>query len=161
MKKYIYLSVAAVLIIAAVAVWALCRGEKEKYKGMPVSETPLQEFTCLSEDSTYLLFVFMPSCKYCQNSVTNLNDYEKIGVADRVIGLTLKDSVGEQSFIRNYKPVFRVIGCDALKLLEFNNRFPTSYYIENNVIVKIFRGELPEGRKFFKKSKSKTNLKQC
>jgi hypothetical protein len=82
-------------------------------------------------------------------------------VADGVIGLTLNDSVGIRHFIEDYKPAFRIVGCDALKLLEFNNRFPTSYYIENNVIVKIFRGELPEGKKFFRKSKSKTNEKQC
>jgi hypothetical protein len=158
-RKYIYLAVTAALIITAVAVWALCSGEKEQYEGMRVEETPLGELVDLPEDSTCLVFMFVPSCRYCQNSVANLNEYEKTGVADRVIGLTLKDSIGEKYFIRNYRPAFPIVGCDVQKLLAFNNRFPASYYIENSVIVKVFRGELPEGKKFFKKSKMK--VKQC
>jgi hypothetical protein len=158
-RKYIYLLLTAALLITAVAVWALCSGEKEQYEGMRVEETPLKDFVGLPEDSSCLVFVFIPSCKYCQSSVANLNEYEAAGVVDRVIGLTVKDSIGEKHFIQNYAPAFPVVGCDALKLLEFNNRFPTSYYIENSIIIKVFRGELPEGKKFFKKSKTK--IKQC
>ncbi|MDR0737964.1 MAG: hypothetical protein LBF39_02705 [Prevotellaceae bacterium] len=158
-RKYVFLSVIAALIITAVAVWTLCNDEKEKYEGMRVQETPLKEFIDLPEDSSCLVFMFVPSCKYCQNSVANLNEYEKTGVVDKVVGLTLKDSIGEKYFIRHYQPAFPIIGCDIQKLLAFNNRFPTSYYIENSVIVKVFRGELPEGKKFFKKSKKK--IKQC
>jgi hypothetical protein len=126
---------------------------------MRVEETPLVEFVDFPKDSSCLVFMFVPSCKYCQNSVANLNEYEKTGVVDRVVGLTLKDSIGEKYFIQNYQPAFPVVGCDVQKLLAFNSRFPTSYYVENNVIVKVFRGELPEGKKFFKKSKKK--IKQC
>jgi hypothetical protein len=158
-KKYIYLCAVAVVITTALAIWMLCSGEKEKYEGLPVQETALREFVDLSEDSTYLVFVFIPSCKYCQNSVANLNEYETKGVVDRVIGLTVRDSIAETYFAETYKPCFQIISCDIFKLLEFNNRFPTSYYIENNVILKVFRGELPDGKKFFKKAKSKTN--QC
>jgi hypothetical protein len=158
-RKHIYLSLTAALIVTAVAVWAPYRGEKEPYEGMRVQETPLKEWVDLPEDSSCLVFVFIPSCKYCQYSVANFNEYEKTGVADKVIGLTVKDSVGEKYFIQQYKPAFPIIMCDIQKLLAFNNRFPTSYYIENNVIVKVFRGELPKGKKFFKKSKNK--IKQC
>jgi hypothetical protein len=151
--KLVCLSVVPVLIVILAVIGVFHVREKEEYEGVKVQETPLGEFVDLSEDSTYLVFAFIPSCEYCRNSIANLNEYEKKGVVDKVIGLTLNNSTNQEYLPENYRPDFRVIGCDIPKLLEFNNRFPTSFYVKNNVILKVFRGELPNEKKFFKKIK--------
>jgi hypothetical protein len=131
------------------------------YQGELVGNTPLEKFVALSEDSTYLIFTFIYTCHYCQNSVANLNEYEKTGVVDKVIGLTIKDSIGTKFFIENYSPDFSVVECNTVEFLQFNSRFPTSFYIKDNIIKKVFRGELPVSNKFFKEIKRTANTKNA
>ena len=119
-------------------------GKKDtKYQGKILQDTPLNEFVTLSNDSTYLIFVFSYSCSHCLNSIENLKQYEKSGVVDKVIGLAWGDSVNEDNLNENFNPNFLITTYDPMSLFKITNRFPTAYYIRNNKIEWVIHGELP------------------
>ncbi|MDR0812183.1 MAG: hypothetical protein LBN23_07965 [Paludibacter sp.] len=152
-KKYIF----AILLLCIAIPFLSCK--KEKYEGELYTETPLNAFVQLSDDSVYLVFLFVYSCPHCQNSVENLNEYEQSGVVDKVIGLTIQDSVAARYFTDNFYPDFTIIQCDIEEFFAFNNRFPTSLLIKKGKIEKVLRGELPTATDFYRKNKRK--IEQC
>ena len=115
-------------------------------KNIEVKNTMLGEFLTLSNDSTYLVFAFVYSCPHCLNSIENLKQYERLGVADRVIGLSfLPDSAVIKKFDDLFNPNFEIVHLSPQELFQITNRFPVSYYIRNGIIKKEIRGVLPSG----------------
>lgn len=101
----------------------------------------LNEFIQTSSDSTYFVFAFSYTCPHCLNSIANLNQYEKNGVADKVIGLAIRNDAYDK-FKEYSTPEFTIIDCSN-ELLKLTSEFPTGYYIKNNYIQAIVKGELP------------------
>ena len=111
-----------------------------------VKNTALGEFLTPSKDSTYLVFVFSYSCPHCYNSIENLKQYERLGVADRVLALTFTaDSTTVEKFNGIFNPDFEVKTYPPTQLFRLTNQFPVSYYVKNNVIKMEIRGVLPCG----------------
>ncbi|MDR1883465.1 MAG: DoxX family protein [Prevotella sp.] len=117
--------------------------QRNQYVGKSVHNSVLKEFASTSKDSTYLLFAFMYSCSHCLNSIENLKQYEPSGVVDKVIAVTLKDSIGERFFETNFKPNFTIRHYDPQTLLRLTRSFPTAYYIKNDTVRMEISGELP------------------
>jgi len=119
---------------------------KGKNAGMDIENSALGEFLTLSKDSTYFVFVFSYSCPHCYNSVENLKQYERLGVADRVLALSYAtDSATRARFDDIFKPNFQIKSYRAEQLFRLTNQFPTSYYVENNTVKLEVRGLLPSG----------------
>jgi hypothetical protein len=119
--------------------------QKSQYTGTPVQNSALRDLVSTSKDSTYLVFAFMYSCPHCLNSIENLKQYESLGVVDKVIAVTLKDSIKERLFINTFNPDFTIQTYEPQTLLRLTNNFPTSYYIRNDTVKLEIRGELPCG----------------
>jgi uncharacterized membrane protein YphA (DoxX/SURF4 family) len=114
-----------------------------EHQGKTIQETPLNGFVALSNDSTYLVFVFSYTCSHCLNSIENLKQYEKSGAVDKVIGLAWGDSIGEKNLRDHFHPDFSITNCNPMTLFKITNRFPTAYYIRNNAVELVIHGELP------------------
>ncbi|MDR1341320.1 MAG: hypothetical protein LBK58_14900 [Prevotellaceae bacterium] len=123
---------------------------KSQYTGKSVQNSALGDFVSTSKDSTYLVFAFIYSCPHCLNSIENLKQYEASGTVDKVIALSLKDSVGEKFFINTFQPGFTVQTYDPQTLLQLTNSFPTAYYIKNDTVKLEIHGELPCGYVFLR-----------
>jgi hypothetical protein len=119
--------------------------DDSQYQGKTIQETPLNEFVSLSNDSTYLIFVFSYTCSHCLNSIENLKQYETSGTVDKVYGLAWGDSIGEKNLIENFHPGFSITSYHPMTLFKITNRFPTAYYVKNNVVELVIHGELPCG----------------
>ena len=127
-------------------------GDISKYFGkwkntdISVCNSVLGDFLNFSEDSTYFLFVFSYSCPHCYSSIENLKQYERLGVADRVLGITYTaDSSTMGKFMEIFNPDFQIKNYQPEQLFRLTNRFPVSYYIKKNVIRMEIRGILPCG----------------
>jgi len=115
----------------------------QKYIAKPIKNSVLNEFVKTSKDSIYLVFAFTYTCPHCLNSIANLKEYENKGVVDRIIGLTLNDSVAQKKFIENFNPNFEIKTFSAEKFFSITKSFPKSFYIRNDSIIAEFSGELP------------------
>ena len=117
-----------------------------KSVNVDVDNSALSEFVMFSKDSTYLVFAFSYSCPHCYNSIENLKQYERLGIADKVIGLTFaNDSIAIEKFNDLFEPNFPIVSAKPEQLFRLTNRFPVSYYVENNTVKMEIRGVLPSG----------------
>ncbi len=111
----------------------------EKQHSIEVSDSPLNGLIETDPDSTYIVFAFSFSCPHCLNSIANLNEYNRLHLADKIIGInreTLTDSVGFEHW---FSPSFQIIKSDKSVAKEL----PTVYYIRNDSIITALSGELP------------------
>lgn len=121
-------------------------GQESRFSGdlvrVPLHDSRLSRFVECSADSTYVVFAFSYTCPHCLNSIANLKEYEAFGVADRVVGLALGDSLQYQSFVDVFNPGF-VIRNHSEELFQLTDSYPKAYYIKNNTILVELSGELP------------------
>jgi uncharacterized membrane protein YphA (DoxX/SURF4 family) len=111
-----------------------------------VENSVLGEFRTFSRDTAYFVFVFSYSCQHCHNSVENLKQYERLGVADKMLAMSYAaDSATMRKFNDIFKPDFPIGNYTTKQLFRLTNQFPVSYYVENNVIRMEIRGLLPNG----------------
>ncbi|MDR2836065.1 MAG: DoxX family protein [Bacteroidales bacterium] len=129
----------------------------DEYLGKSVQETVMKEFITTSKDSSYLIFAFSYSCSHCLNSIENLKQYEPSGAVDKVIGLAWGDSIAERQMKENFNPNFLLKNYSPIILFNLTNRYPTAYYIKNDTIKQVYRGELPCSYIFSKKIKEHNN----
>ncbi len=149
--KTSYANVAVIIIIIIIASFMsgytsknfLNNSKANLFKRYEVSSSKLGEFATFSTDSTYLVFVFSYSCPHCMNSIENLNQYERLGAVDKVIGLALyNDSITKQIFYNHFSINFKVKEYD-MSLLKLTHDLPMTYYIKNDTVEIAFPGELP------------------
>lgn len=102
--------------------------------------SPLSKYISCNQDSTYLIFAFSYSCPYCQNSIGNVNQYTQMGYVDRVIGLTIEDSVAQERFNRLFDVNFEIHELSSLQMYQLTNTLPTCFIIRNDSIVSKYTG---------------------
>lgn len=125
---------------------------KQKYAAKAVSETTLSEFITTSPDSSYLIFVFSYNCPHCINSLGNLEQYKKIGVVDKIIGIAQQNQNKKEEFIRVFNPEFEIRSFSTDTIFKLTKNFPKSYYIKNDSVIFEILGELPSAYFFNKPS---------
>lgn len=108
-----------------------------------LSETALGNLITASPDSTYLVFVFSYTCPHCMNSIGNLEQYEKFGIADKIIGLAIRNDEAEAEFRQIFNPKFEIKNLSKNTALLITRNFPRSYYIKHDSVQFEIAGELP------------------
>ena len=119
---------------------AKCLQKKHRFQAIALTESPLSEYVTVHSDSTYLVFAFSYSCPYCQNSIGNVNQYVPMGMADRVIGLVVEDSVARARFVRLFETDFEIHEISALQMYRLSNTMPTTFLIRHDSIVSQYTG---------------------
>lgn len=116
---------------------------KKDKKYMAVKDMSIGSHINTSADSTYLVFAFSYSCSHCMNSIENLKQYEKSGVVDKVIALTINDEEKSEEFKKLYEPNFEIKHIEKREFVKISNSFPRSFFIENDTLQFTLSGELP------------------
>ena len=119
---------------------AKCLQKQHTFQPIPLQESPLSEFVTTRSDSTYLVFAFSYSCPYCQNSIGNVNQYVPMGMADRVIGLAVEDTVARARFERLFDVDFEIQEIPAMQMYRLSNTMPTTFLIRHDSIVNQYTG---------------------
>ncbi len=110
----------------------------KKYYEMQVSD-----FIDISADSTYTIFLFSFTCPHCINSIGNIEQFEKMGVVDKTIGLAVADSIGERRFRETFKPSFEIRTIEKQDMLSITRSLPIAYLVRNDSIIVEIEGETP------------------
>lgn len=145
------ISIPSVIFMAAIAVivmfmcgfsmhGARCLQKQYIFQAKALAESPLAEYVTTHPDSTYLVFAFSYSCPYCQNSIGNVNQYVPMGMADRVIGLAVEDSVARERFERLFETDFEIHEISAMQMYRFTNTLPATFFIRHDSIVSQYTG---------------------
>lgn len=119
---------------------AKCLQRQNTFRPIALDKSPLSEYITTHPDSTYLVFAFSYSCPYCQNSIGNVNQYVPMGMADRVIGLAVEDSVARERFERLFETDFEIREISALQMYRLSNTMPTTFFIRHDSIVSQYSG---------------------
>ena len=144
-------SIPSVIFMAAIAVivmfmcgfsmhGARCLQKQHIFQAKALAESPLAEYVTTHPDSTYLVFAFSYSCPYCQNSIGNVNQYVPMGMADKVIGLAVEDSVARARFERLFERDFEIREISAMQMYRLSNTMPTTFFIRHDSIVSQYTG---------------------
>lgn len=119
---------------------AKCLQKQNTFHPIALDESPLSECITTHSDSTYLIFAFSYSCPYCLNSIGNVNQYVPMGMADRVIGLAVEDSVTRERFNRLFETDFEIHEISAMQMYRLSNTMPTTYLIRHDTIISQYTG---------------------
>lgn len=112
----------------------------------PVVETNISNYIDLSNDSTYVVYVFSYDCSGCWNNMANFMNYDRDSIADRSIGLCVGGK-GKNTFMNYFQPNFVIydVGTalsDEIKIV------PTFLYIKNGLIHDIIQGSVINSKLF-------------
>ena len=116
---------------------------KKNKKYVAVKDIELGSHINTSVDSTYLVFAFSYSCSHCMNSIENLKQYEKSGVVDKVIALTINNDEEREEFEKIFEPNFEIQHLEKKDFIKISRSFPRSFFIQNDSIQFTLSGELP------------------
>lgn len=115
----------------------------KSFQPITLVEHPLSRYIGTSADSTYLVTVFSYSCPHCINSMGNIEQFEKLKVVDKVIGLGVYNEVDAADFRKILIPSFGVTNYTVEQISDLTLEFPTTYFIRNDSIVNVIQGEVP------------------
>lgn len=119
---------------------AKCLQKQDSFRPLQLSESPLSSIISTSSDSTYLVFAFSYSCPYCQNSIGNVNQYQHMGMVDKVIGLAINDSIARERFEGLFDVNFEIQEISMLKMTYLTTTLPTTFLIRHDTIVQQYSG---------------------
>lgn len=113
---------------------------RHRLLGQQVDKTVLGEYIHVSNDSTYLVWVFSYSCDGCINSIENIKQYQT-GVADHFIPLSVTDDKdGRKRKLLDIPFAAQNVGTG---LAGFIKVLPTLLYIEDGRIKFVIEQSVP------------------
>ena len=119
---------------------ANCLKKPHHFQPIALSESVLTNYVTCNQDSTYLIFAFSYSCPFCQNSIGNVNQYQQIGYVDKVIGLSVEDSVARCRFERLFDTNFEIKELSQIAMYHLTTILPTTYFIRHDSIISQYSG---------------------
>jgi uncharacterized membrane protein YphA (DoxX/SURF4 family) len=112
----------------------------------PVSETRIPDYVDISNDSTYVVYVFSYNCSSCWNNMANFMNYKNDSIADVMLGLCVGGN-GKNTFMDYFKPEFDIYEVDA-NFSENINVIPTFLYIKDGLIHDLIQGGVLNSKLF-------------
>ncbi|MDE6633666.1 MAG: DoxX family membrane protein, partial [Bacteroidaceae bacterium] len=117
--------------------------QPERFEAVALSQHTLRNFVETSPDSTYMVTVFSYTCPHCLNSIGNIEQYEKNGIVDHVIGVAVENPTAEAEFNDVFHTSFPINTYPIEIVSKLSTEFPVSYFIKRDSIVGIMTGEVP------------------
>lgn len=134
------------IVVMLMCGWSLhgakCVHPVQTFTPMPVEESVLANYIQCDPDSTYYVFAFSYYCPFCQNSVLNVNQYQTLGVVDKVVGLAIEDAEGRERFERLFDIDFEIREISEIEMLGISWTLPTVFQIRHDSIVGYSEGLL-------------------
>ena len=119
---------------------AKCLHKEQHYQPVALTDSPLSAHVTCPYDSTCLVFAFSYGCPYCQNSIGNVNQYLPMGVADKVIGLAVEDTIARNRFKRIFETNFEIREISALQMYSLSRTLPKTFFIRHDSIIMQYTG---------------------
>lgn len=129
------------------------------YYNQLIQNTLLKKYIVTVPDSTYLVFAFSYSCDHCWNSVENIKRYVSSGTVERLLCLGSGDAEAEARF-RAHFPDFEVQTIPLDSLGAMVQKFPTTFYIENDTVRIILQDDVPSPFVFSQKREKIREIQQ-
>ena len=147
------LKVVPVIVMALVMIvvmlmcgWSLhgakCVQPVRSFEPVCVEESVLANYIQCDPDSTYYVFAFSYYCPFCQSSVLNVNQYQTLGVVDKVIGLAIENEQGRERFHRLFDVDFEIREIPEIEMMRISWTLPTVFRIRHDSIVSCSEGLL-------------------
>ena len=135
------------MIVMLMSGWSLhgakcVQPNQQIFEPMPLSESLLGEYITCDPDSTYYVFAFSYYCPFCQNSIGNVNQYQTLGVVDKVIGLAVENDEGRERFERLFDVDFEIREISELQMYRLTRTLPAVFRIRHDSIVNSYAGLL-------------------
>jgi hypothetical protein len=118
------------------------QSKPKPFEPILVQESPLREIFQPHSDSTYLVFAFSYTCPHCRNSIGNVEQYERMGVVDKVYGFAIEDPDNESKFYQIFQPTFTITNIPLSTMTKITNNLPVVYMIHGDTIVKQMYGDV-------------------
>lgn len=118
------------------------QSKPEPFEPILVQESPLYEIFQPHLDSTYLVFAFSYTCPHCRNSIGNVEQYESMGVVDKVYGFAIEDPDNERKFNQLFHPTFSITNIPLSTMAKVTNNLPVIYMIHGDTITKQMYGDV-------------------
>ena len=112
------------------------QNEPKPFQPIPVSATKLPEHIAFHPDSIYFVYAFSYGCPYCLNSIGNVSQYKSMGIADKVIGLAVKDPKKKERFDRLFQVDFEIREISDYQMYQITTTLPAAYLIRHDSVVK-------------------------
>ena len=93
-----------------------------------------------SADSTYLVYLFSFSCAYCQNAFANVEQYQSLHIADKVLGIAIEDAEAKDRFYRIYQPHIAIQTISNDSMAHITGSLPVAIFISGGKIQKAESG---------------------
>lgn len=93
-----------------------------------------------SKDSTYFVYLFSFSCAYCQNGFANVEQYQRLHIADKVVGIAIEDAEARERFYRIYQPQIAIQTIPNDSMAHITGTLPVALFISGGKIQKAESG---------------------
>ena len=100
----------------------------------------LQAIYPFSADSTYMVYLFSFTCPHCQNSFANLQQYQQMHLADKVLGIAIENEEAQERFYRIYCPEIEIITVPNDTMAHITGNLPIGIYIVGDSILQVQSG---------------------
>ena len=95
-----------------------------------------------SSDSTYVVYLFSFSCVHCQNSFANVQQFEQLHLADKVLGIAMDDAEAQERFYRIYQPQISIMSIPHDTMTQITGQLPVLLLIKDNRIESVESGSV-------------------
>ncbi|MFA5973835.1 MAG: MauE/DoxX family redox-associated membrane protein [Lentimicrobiaceae bacterium] len=127
--------------------------ESSKFQNQNIKNTELSKYIKTSPDSTYLILCFSYDCPHCWNSIANFKEYKKSNTVDRILSLGTGTDSTRITFNQAFQPDFVLKNLSFEAMNKITDVYPTAYYIQNDTVKVVIKGELPSFVTFNNQSK--------
>ena len=138
---------AAVLSLGAASVAYARRSDPNEagvIQGQAVRGSRLAPYLPVKSDSTYLVFVFSPSCSHCWHATPTVATYQGQGVVDRVVALyAATDTAATGRYQRTFRPPFALHAVDLDARRAIAPRVPLAVLVRHGIVLRVFKPPLP------------------
>ena len=123
--------------------------EKHKLFNSSVIDLGLDEYYEFEADSSYIVFLFSYSCPHCVNSIANISLYKNQTNISEIIYVPF----GTEESRREFDKYFNLNGVrfedNIPQLSSLVKAFPTTVFIENNIVTFVEEGLMPSPLLFY------------
>ncbi len=95
-----------------------------------------------SADSSYVVYLFSFTCAHCQNSYANLEQYHRLKIVDKVIGIAIENEEAQERFTRIYRPEIDIITIPNDTMARITGSLPIALLIKGDSIHKVESGSV-------------------
>ncbi|WP_345235765.1 DoxX family protein [Hymenobacter saemangeumensis] len=112
--------------------------------GQAVRSSPMAPFCPPSPDSTYVVFIFSPTCPHCWAATPKIMQYRSSGLVSKVVALcppATKEN--QQKYLSHFKPDFGIRSVTGKEILRISSLVPTAVFVRRDTILAVYTTRFP------------------